>query len=102
MEQERQKRESEKEKYERERAERERFERARQQQEYRDQQDLAKKEQHEKKQQTNTSFFSGCKNLSELEAAYRKYAKKLHPDNGGNSEDFARMSNEYEQLKKAM
>ncbi len=96
-------REREKLQRERERIEREQRERAWQQQAFKEQQDRARKE-HEQNQQrrSNISFFKGCKNLSELEAAYKKLAKKLHPDNGGNSEDFARMSSEYERLKKAM
>ena len=32
-----------------------------------------------------------------LKNEYREFCKKLHPDTGGNAQDFAEMMNEYEQ-----
>ena len=30
-------------------------------------------------------YFKDCKTIEEVKAAYRKYAKQLHPDCGGNA-----------------
>lgn len=41
-------------------------------------------------------YFDGCHTAEELKKEYRKLAKELHPDRGGNAEDFAAMQNEFE------
>lgn len=43
-------------------------------------------------------YFHDCKTAEELKKAYRGWAKKLHPDLGGNAEEFKQMQNEYEKL----
>ena len=45
------------------------------------------------------SYFQNCSSMSELTKTYRKWAKQLHPDNGGNAEMFTEMMNEYQQLR---
>lgn len=42
------------------------------------------------------SYFRGCETLEEVKKAYRELAKRLHPDAGGNAEEFKAMSAEYE------
>ena len=44
------------------------------------------------------TYFKNCKTAEELKKASREWAKKLHPDLGGNAEDFKAMQNEYEKL----
>jgi hypothetical protein len=44
-------------------------------------------------------YFSNCKNVGELESAFRAQSKQLHPDMGGNADDFVIMRNEYEERK---
>ena len=43
-------------------------------------------------------YFTNCKTAEELKKAYRTWAKKLHPDLGGNAEEFKVMQAEYEKL----
>ncbi len=43
-------------------------------------------------------YFTDCKTAEELKKAYRTWAKKLHPDLGGNAEEFKVMQAEYEKL----
>ena len=43
-------------------------------------------------------YFTDCKTAEELKKAYRAWAKKLHPDLGGNAEEFKVMQAEYEKL----
>lgn len=48
---------------------------------------------------TTYKFFIGVKNDQELKAKYKELSKSLHPDRGGNHEDFTSMSNEYIYIK---
>ena len=41
-------------------------------------------------------YFNGCKTVSELKKQYKMLVKRMHPDAGGNVDDFQRMNNEYE------
>ena len=41
------------------------------------------------------TFFKNCKTIEDVKETYRKLAKKLHPDCGGNAEEFKKMSAEY-------
>lgn len=43
-------------------------------------------------------YFADCKTAEELKKAYRAWAKKLHPDLGGNAEEFKVMQAEYERM----
>ena len=42
-----------------------------------------------------TAYFKECKNIEDVKEAYRKYAKELHPDNGGDAEEFKKMQAAY-------
>ena len=41
------------------------------------------------------TYFKNCRNIEDVKEAYRKLAKKLHPDCGGDAEEFKKMMNEY-------
>lgn len=41
------------------------------------------------------SYFSNCKTIEDVKRTFKELARKLHPDNGGNSEEFKIMMNEY-------
>lgn len=41
------------------------------------------------------TYFKNCKTIEDVKEVYRKLAKKLHPDCGGNAEEFKKMSAEY-------
>lgn len=43
-------------------------------------------------------FFNNVETLEDLKKEYRKLIFKLHPDRGGNEEDFKAMKNEYDEL----
>ncbi len=77
------------------------YEQQRQEQEERYRRERARREQaaREQRNSSNISYFQNCSSRSELTKAYRKCVKELHPNNGGNPEDFIRMSNEYDRLK---
>ena len=42
-----------------------------------------------------------CENLDDLKLRFRKLCIKLHPDHGGNKEDFIEMYNQYEMILKS-
>ena len=44
------------------------------------------------------TYFTNCKTAEELKKAYYKAAAKLHPDNGGDAEQFKAMQAEYEKM----
>ena len=47
-------------------------------------------------------YFRGIETIEELKKAYKELAKKLHPDLGGNKEEFQKMNNEYDLLFKSL
>ena len=49
-----------------------------------------------------TKYFKGIESVEELKKAYKELAKKLHPDLGGNKEEFQSMNNEYDLLFKSL
>ena len=62
----------------------------------------AKREYYEKKKQgespqeiIDTNYFDGCSTKQEFTKRYHQLSKKLHPDNGGDKEEFIRMQQEY-------
>lgn len=42
-------------------------------------------------------YFINCTTLEEVKATFHKLAKELHPDNGGNGEEFKKMFVEYKE-----
>lgn len=40
-------------------------------------------------------YFTNCKTIEDVKETYRKLAKKLHPDCGGDAEEFKKMTQEY-------
>ena len=42
-------------------------------------------------------YFRECTTLEEVKATFHKLAKELHPDNGGNAEEFKAMMQEYKE-----
>lgn len=47
-------------------------------------------------------YFEFCYTLDELQDKYRTICKRLHPDKGGNKEDFQHMQEEYEAAKRSI
>jgi len=44
-----------------------------------------------------TKYFNNCSTLEEVKATFHRLAKELHPDAGGDPEEFKRMYSEYQQ-----
>lgn len=44
-------------------------------------------------------YFENISTKEELKKEYRRLAKKLHPDHGGNEEEFKKMLSEYESIQ---
>lgn len=44
------------------------------------------------------NYFTDCKTLEEAKTLYRKLSKELHPDLGGNTEEFKKMQSSYEKF----
>ena len=40
-------------------------------------------------------YFMGCETIEDVKARFKELAKRLHPDNGGNAEEFKKMMSEY-------
>lgn len=49
-----------------------------------------------------SKYFGEIETMEELKAEYRKMCFKLHPDKGGNEEDFKEMKNEYDEMVKIL
>lgn len=41
------------------------------------------------------TYFKNCKTIEDVKRTFKDLAKRLHPDNGGNAEDFKSMMSEY-------
>lgn len=47
-------------------------------------------------------YFKGVNTIEELKKVYKELAKQLHPDLGGNKEEFQSMNNEYDKLLESL
>lgn len=47
-------------------------------------------------------YLKNAKNVNDLKKLYIEYLKKLHPDNGGTTEECQQLNNEYEYLRKTL
>ena len=47
------------------------------------------------------NYFDGVKSIEEGKSLYRRLAMKLHPDHGGNEEEFKILQNDYERFLNA-
>ena len=60
----------------------------------------AQKAQYNKKEgrtkTMNNNFFSDCRTIEDVKRTFKELCKKLHPDNGGDAEQFKAMMQEYE------
>lgn len=45
-------------------------------------------------------YFIDCRTVSELKKRHKKLAKQMHPDSGGNADEFSMLENEYERILK--
>lgn len=60
----------------------------------------ARKNYEEPKVETKVNtFFAGCETMEQAEKRYRSLCKIYHPDNGGDTETFKRISQEYQKVK---
>lgn len=48
----------------------------------------------------SAKWFTDCTTIEQAKQLYRKLAKRLHPDNGGNEKEFVDMQNEFESFCK--
>ncbi len=48
------------------------------------------------------NYFAGCRTLAELKQRRSLYAKALHPDRGGDPEQFKAMERQYEQAQQTL
>lgn len=47
-------------------------------------------------------YFNGCKTIEDVKKVFKEYARKLHPDNGGDEEAFKIMMQEYNEAFKRL
>lgn len=40
-------------------------------------------------------YFTGCETIEDIKRTFKELAKKLHPDNGGDAEEFKEMMSQY-------
>ncbi len=43
----------------------------------------------------NENYFYGCETVEDCKARYKELAKKMHPDAGGNDEEFQELLNQF-------
>lgn len=43
-------------------------------------------------------YFNECETIEDVKKAFKQWVKKLHPDCGGNAEEFCEMKNEYDKV----
>ena len=68
-------------------------------QEKKEEQKTENQEQEQKKEVKtmglNTRYFSSARNLEDVKKLFKQYARELHPDNGGDPEEFKNMMTDY-------